>query len=308
MKQIHIGEIIKQRRIELNLTQEELCEGICEPPTMSRIEKGRQTPSHSKLKALLDRLNLPSEKYYAMMSKNELEIERLKNEIIDCNTRQLNKEGLLKINELVPLLDEDDHVTHQFIARSRVLLGKMIGDIITPYSADEKLDILFNAIKMTIPNFDVDEIGRHWYSLDEMKIINQIGVVYSEDNRDREALDIYYQLMRYIKKRLVVNSNNVSTIILVAYNYSRLLCRRKQYIDAFEIAEWGMQHVVEWGRASHAGGLLYVLGESKYRLGDIVSSKDYYIKSYYAFQIMGNPESAAAIRENIEEYYSFIPH
>ncbi len=60
MKAIHIGAIIKRRRLELGLTQEQLCEGICEPSTMSRIEKGHQTPTYSKLKALLGRLNLPT--------------------------------------------------------------------------------------------------------------------------------------------------------------------------------------------------------------------------------------------------------
>ena len=119
MKQIHIGEIIKQRRIELNLTQEELCEGICEPPTMSRIEKGRQTPSHSKLRALLGRLGLPSEKYYAMMSKNELEIERLKNEIILSN------------NQRIVINENKEDVSEYFIKGALISLKKALDNGIT---------------------------------------------------------------------------------------------------------------------------------------------------------------------------------
>lgn len=38
MREYRIGEIIRKRRIELGLTQGELCEGIYEEPTMSRIE------------------------------------------------------------------------------------------------------------------------------------------------------------------------------------------------------------------------------------------------------------------------------
>ena len=139
MREIHIGEIIKQRRLELGLTQEELCEGICEPPTMSRIEKGHQTPTHSKLKALLSRLGLPSEKYYAMLSKNEIEMEHLKNEIIDCNSRKLYTEGLEKLSCLTPLVDQDDSLSQQFIIRSKVLLGKMEIDGVIPYTFEEKL-------------------------------------------------------------------------------------------------------------------------------------------------------------------------
>ena len=41
MKEVFLGEVIRQRRLELGLTQEELCEGICEPMTISRFEIGR---------------------------------------------------------------------------------------------------------------------------------------------------------------------------------------------------------------------------------------------------------------------------
>ena len=304
MKQIHIGEIIRQRRIELGMTQEELCEGLCESPNLSRIENGKQTPSRSKLNALLSRLGLPGEKYYAMMSENELEVERLKAEILDCNTRRLYAEGLEKIEQLLAFTDDDDHVTHQFIARSRVLLGREENGSIVPYSTEEKLELLFCAIEMTIPNFDLDEIGRHWYSLDEMKIINQIAIVYGDNAQHRKAIDIFYQLMKHIKKRLVINADNVSTAILIAYNYSRLLCLEGRYEEAMEIANWGWDHVVEWWRASHVGGLLYVLGESLYRAGYIEESKEYYLESYYAYLVMKNRANANIIRENIQEYYS----
>ena len=45
MNCIYIGTLIKQRRKELKLTQEQVCSGICDPVTLSRIENGKQTPS-----------------------------------------------------------------------------------------------------------------------------------------------------------------------------------------------------------------------------------------------------------------------
>lgn len=45
MKEVYIGSIIRKRRQELGLTQEQLCRGICETVTLSRIENGKQTPS-----------------------------------------------------------------------------------------------------------------------------------------------------------------------------------------------------------------------------------------------------------------------
>lgn len=38
MKNVFLGEYIKQRRLDLGLTQEQLCDEICEPMTLSRLK------------------------------------------------------------------------------------------------------------------------------------------------------------------------------------------------------------------------------------------------------------------------------
>lgn len=70
-----LGEYIKKQREKLGLTQEQVCEGICEQVTLSRLENGRQTPSRTRVNALLQRLGLPEDRYYMILTKNELEIE-----------------------------------------------------------------------------------------------------------------------------------------------------------------------------------------------------------------------------------------
>lgn len=40
MQNFFLGEYIKQRREALGLTQREVCEGICNAATLSRIENG----------------------------------------------------------------------------------------------------------------------------------------------------------------------------------------------------------------------------------------------------------------------------
>lgn len=305
MELIYIGDIIKQRRLELGLTQEELCEGICEPPSLSRIETGKQVPTYLVLNALLSRLGLPAEKYYAMVGKNDLEMERLKDEIIDCNARGLSREGLEKLEQLAALTTPEDRVTAQFILRSRVLLGRLGEDgTVVPYSAEEKLEILFQAVGLTLSSFDLDEIGHRRYTKDEMKIINQIAVVYGDSGQRRQALDIYYQLFKYIRKKLVINANNVSECVLVAYNYALFLCQAKRYEEAMEIANWGWDRAVQWGRAGCVGGIMWVLGECLYRSGEIEESKEYCLRSYYSFCAMKNERDAQVIKENIKEYFA----
>ena len=85
MKTIFIGEYIKQKREELNVTQEQLCEGVCTTATLSRLENGRQSPSRKVINALLRRLGAPTDRFFALVSENELEIEKLMADIQnDC--------------------------------------------------------------------------------------------------------------------------------------------------------------------------------------------------------------------------------
>ena len=78
MPTMFVGDYIKRRRKELELTQEQLCEGICDATTVSRLETGFQAPRRTILNALLQRLGLPETRYFAVVTKSELDLETLK--------------------------------------------------------------------------------------------------------------------------------------------------------------------------------------------------------------------------------------
>ena len=48
MQNYKLGEYIRQRRLDLGLTQEQVCAGICESVTLSRFENGKQTPAETE--------------------------------------------------------------------------------------------------------------------------------------------------------------------------------------------------------------------------------------------------------------------
>lgn len=171
MKNVFLGEYIKQRRLDLGLTQEQLCDGICEPMTLSRLENGKQTPSRNRINALLQRLGLPDDRYFALLSKNELEMEALQKEIVACNANHRVEEGFETLKKFEQIADHDDQIAQQFILRSKVLLGRLD----QRYTPQEQIDLLMQAIRLTVPRFNLDEIERFFYSTDEIKIINQRG-------------------------------------------------------------------------------------------------------------------------------------
>lgn len=44
MNNVKIGDLIKNRRLNLKVSQEDVCEGICAVSTLSKIENGTSVP------------------------------------------------------------------------------------------------------------------------------------------------------------------------------------------------------------------------------------------------------------------------
>ena len=233
MQNYRLGDYIRQRRQELNLTQEQVCAGICEPVTLSRFENGRQTPSRTRINAILQRLGLPDDRYYALVTPEELEIEALEKEIVACNALKHVNEGFDKISQLEKIVKPDDQITQQFILRSKVLLGGLD----KRYSSDERIHMLMQAIQMTIPNFRLSKIEDYLYTLDEMKLVNQIGNAYSLAGDNEKAADIFYRLLQYMRHHLqeMVTSNRMLPLVL--YNFADLWTCWKDMKKAQELQE-----------------------------------------------------------------------
>ena len=203
MKNVFLGEYIKQRRLDLGLTQEQLCEGICEPMTLSRLENGKQTPSRNRINALLQRLGLPDDRYFALLSKNELEMEALQKEIVACNVTEKVSEGFEKLAQFEKLSDLDDPIAQQFILRSREVLGCLD----RRYTPQERIDLLMQAIRLTVPRFELDQIEQFLYSKSRSstRSVSPIPMTAKMKKRLRftiSCLDIYSSIF----KRLLLRS------------------------------------------------------------------------------------------------------
>jgi transcriptional regulator with XRE-family HTH domain len=297
MREVFLGEYIKQRRQDLGLTQAQLCEGICEPVTISRLENGKQTPGRSCINALLQRLGLPDDRYFALLSQNEIEISALQKEIVSCNVRHKNAEGLAAIKKLESIIEPNDPVMQQFILRSKALLGKPD----RPYSFDEKLEMLLRAIRLTVPRFDLMKINNCLYSLDEVKIINQIAIIFSENGQNERAIDVHRQLLLYVQNHFQNILQSGGLLPLIAYNYARELGLAQQYEESIKVATLGYQACIQYGQYSTLPATLSVMAECFYYTGDKVKSKVLYTQAYALCTALKNDWDCATIRAEAKE-------
>ena len=114
-KAVLLGALIRQRRLDRNMTQEE---------------------------ALMSAIHFES--------------------AVGDEKRLLWHDATKKLRELEEMISDTDHLTQQFIIHCKIVLGKEAG---VPYTPEEKLDLLMEAIRLTVPRFDIEKINGSLYFL-----------------------------------------------------------------------------------------------------------------------------------------------
>lgn len=128
MKIMYLGEVVRQQRKKLGVPQDMVCEGLCTPMTLSRFESGRQTPSWDCVVAILQRLGLPDDRYYAQLTRMETKLVLLRKEALAYYKRYEHTLGedrqqacmntLETLHKLERCIKEDDHMRHWKFQRS----------------------------------------------------------------------------------------------------------------------------------------------------------------------------------------------
>lgn len=311
MKEISIGEAIKQRRLDLGLSQERLCEGICDTTTLSRLENGKYPPAHNRVKALLQRLGMPDDRYYALLNAQELELSTVRKELRACyiqfteaksgQKRQARELAIAQLRRLEELAEEDDHITRQCILGYKATLGSENG----PYSPKEQLDIFLQALRLTVPRFDLDKIENRRYTMEETELIVQITVTHSKAGDHSKALELYEQIFQYVRKNDDRLSIYASHFTLIAHNYALELGRSSYYTRAIEIAEQGRQVSLKYGEYHFLPGFFAIMGECYYHLGQLEKSKKLCVHAHYLYEALGDERNLARIDPDIKERFHF---
>jgi len=296
MVKISVGDFIRSRRSALGLTQEKLCDGICEPVTISRIETGANMPSPKVLRALMERLGTPNTYYTLPKGADECrlddlaqEVNLLVNDFQDAATAEKNacrKRALEVLDELESLMSDQDRQTRQLILKNRALLGTEDG----PYPPRERRELILQALRLTSPHFDPSDINSLRYTMEETLLINQIAVTYNQEGNRETAISVYRQLLDYLRQNSAQLPRYPAQVIMVTFNYALALVHEERYAEAITAMEIGRQTCIKFGKHEMHPGFLALLANCHAHLGHREESETFYHMAYYVYLAFGHLE------------------
>lgn len=236
MDNILFGEIIRTRREELQMSQDELCEGVCGRSSLSRIETGRSECSRYFAEVFLQRLGLPMDFYYAAGTKNGIEQIKIKNQI-QVALRTNNDSSLSKI------IDEGEKYLDDNILYSQLIMRAKATDLFNKGQVLEAKKMLLDAVNLIHKDFKLDNINKMFMSFEDIYAFNMLALIYIEQKDYDAGLKIFKLIIDNIHEKKENDSSLELTHIKVMlyYNYSRALGRADDYKECLIYAEKGLE-------------------------------------------------------------------
>lgn len=245
MPNYFIGDFIRDTRIRRGYTQEQLSFGICTTPSLSRIENGAQTPGKHILDALFERLGIDENLFEMFVSKEDIESYEAIQEI----TRSIAGYDYVKLEKQIERLERlignktKSNLQQQYLVFAKGVLKKGQGA-----ASQEVMELFMQAIHMTLPDFDgVNPVRANLLTYHEITIINNIAILYAQENRMEEALGLGCWLKEYMEKSMIDSDEKTIKYPMILYNLSNWLGKLSRLEEAQQIAETGIDFCIQYG-------------------------------------------------------------
>ncbi len=232
-----VGKLIKDRRKEQNITQEELCDGICTASTLSRIESGKFNSNTGVLTRLLERLGLSAD-FLREATYDEDYIVRQKirdiNHLNICGNREKAHSMLDELGKDYETFSIENKQRYDVIETKIMYEDGLI-------SAETQLDHLEDTLRLTIPNYHESELPKYMTNM-EAQILRDIANSYGLMEDYEPAIDILMHIKSNIERHAVDKDFSSKKLISICYSLSKYLGLVGRYDESIQAARDGMSY------------------------------------------------------------------
>lgn len=218
-----IGGLIRELRVEQNISQQTLCQGLCSKSKLSKIENGTLQPDIALAQTLLQRLGISDTIFTFYGNEHEAILQNLRLELSKFPIS--HTEDVLKYSEEMILCSSSKdliYIQYALYRKARCIRN-----------AEESASTLLDALAITIPNFDFDHLHSYRLSWLELTILNNYCEVYCNYSPSKGILYLYKLLDYYTQNSLdILEEKRVLPISL--YLLIRILYRQKRFLEIIE--------------------------------------------------------------------------
>lgn len=253
MAVFQLGSIIKKRREELGYSQEELADGICSVPTLSRIENGDRMPTKDHFEMLMQRLGYSAMSLDFFTDKRDFLIHEQKFKIRQSYINKDYPRAKAYMSEYLKLLGKGTPIDQQFsILYSTLLDGEQ-------YSNSEKLERFESALLLTCPRYSCNKIPRV-LTYEEIILLNNIAICYDSMGHRENTISILNAVKEYYEHHIISTEEALRTQPLILYNLSKFLGLNGQYDECIEVCNLATRIACSTGRCTFLGKIWYNRG------------------------------------------------
>ncbi|PHA24238.1 transcriptional regulator [Bacillus wiedmannii] len=276
-----LGITIKELRMKKNISQSELCHGICSQSQISKIEKGMIYPSSILLYQLSERLGIDPNNIFALTQNKRLKyVENVKYVIKDCLKQKQYKELYEIVKKEKNLNNFQTKEEKQFLIWHEAIAIFMVDKTIKT-----ALDLLNNALKLTLTNCD-------FLSEREIDIMQTMAIFYAVNKNYEKGINILRRCLTNFNKLDFPRDKEIKLKIIL--NLAKCLDSTFQHEEAIKYLDKGIKLAINLNT-------LYLLGELFYLKGQYLLK----IKQHNVEDVVYNWKKALFIFELTEkEYYT----
>ncbi|MBG0972244.1 helix-turn-helix transcriptional regulator [Bacillus cereus] len=278
-----LGITIKELRIKKNISQSELCHGICSQSQISKIEKGMIYPSSILLYQLSERLGIDPNNIFALTQNKRLKyVENVKYVIKDCLKQKQYKELYEIVKKEKNLNNFQTKDEKQFL-----IWHEAIAIFVVDKSIKTALDFLNNALKLTLTNSD-------FLSEREIDIMQTMAIFYAENKEYDKSITILRRCLTNFNKLDFPRDKEIKLKLML--NLAKCFDFTYQHEEAIKYIDKGIKLAINLNT-------LYLLGELFYLKGQCLLK----IKQHNVEEVIYNWKKALFIFELTEkEYYTKV--
>lgn len=284
-----IGSLIRELRLEQNIPQQTLCQGLCSKSKLSKIENGTLQPDVALSQSLLQRLGICDSVFTFYGNEKESSLQNLR--LTLTNIPISNIPDILKYTtEMLQVCSDKDIFYKQYASYRQACCVD---------NNEKRTSKLFEVLLETLPGFSINNINGFCLSWLEVTILNNYCLNYSIQSPGKGILYMY-KLLEYYNTLEADILEKKRTFPITLHLLVRFLYREKRFSEIIELNNQFSSSTIKCSLIFT--GLIYshyaqALAETR----KIDTALIYATYAYYNFLITNSISNAINLKDDLKD-------